>query len=273
MGAEVARWLYICAVVMYSGMLYMLFARAIWRGSSVLAVIYFWLASALPLLIIGVGVERRSFVQMVDPTIQSWAALFGDTLLLPFFAAMLAVAWRTLPLGIGEVAGLHNLAAGPQGDESLKPPWYERWWWRLLPLVFGIGVGLLMHLREAEFYTTLAFNSPTKLFHDIGSYSALVGGLTLTGQYRVDDLPAATPPPPPAARRPYSDQTSGYGHPDDLGTRRGDRRIPRNPAADDLPSFTRADDTGAGPAQEGRTRPIRRPGDGDGDLPDFTRAD
>lgn len=180
MGAETARWLYVSAVVLYSIVVFMMLTRSIRQGSPVLAALWCWMASPLPLLFVAWRLEQRDIRHLVDPTIQSWAFLFGDFVFLPFMGAMLALAWRRLLVDC-EIAGYHNLTAGGPSEFTRMPapvtPWYAKRWWLALTLVIGFGAGLIFHWVDGVNYTELARNSPAKLLHDIGSYSVLFGAL------------------------------------------------------------------------------------------------
>lgn len=158
MGAHVARWLYIGIVVVYAIAVYFMATRSIRAGKWAQAALCCWLASPVPMLFVAVVMERREIRQLLDPSVQSWAFLFGDTLFLPFAVAMLALAWRRLPRTEGT-------------------SWYltkRRW---ATTLMWGFAAGIIAHIREDMFYSDLALNSPTKLLHDICAYAVLVGAV------------------------------------------------------------------------------------------------
>lgn len=96
---------------------------------------------------------------------QSYAFLFGDTIFLPFAAAMAALAWRQTP--------------------ALRDSWAASWQWTAASAVLGIAAGFVFrHINDAKVYLPQAagsFNAPTKLFHDWGTYPVLFGGLVCVG--------------------------------------------------------------------------------------------
>lgn len=138
--------------------LYLLMAIGFSKGNPWVAAGACWLASPIAMMVLATAEPNRGtttlarVASLVDFRHGSWAFLFGDTLFLPIMAAAIAIGWR------------HN--------------WFGlSWHWLVICLVIGVVVGLAFHHHDASFYSEAAFNSPTKLWHDLVAYPVLFGGL------------------------------------------------------------------------------------------------
>lgn len=133
-----------------------LMCLAIWTGKPLLAALTVWLASPVPILGIGVFIEHRNLLDMIDPAKQAYSALFGDLLILPVVIGLLAYAVKRYPV-----------------TTSLN--FYLTMW--ALCFFLGVLTGLLFHLYDAPHYTQLAANSPGKWAHDGSAWPAISTGL------------------------------------------------------------------------------------------------
>lgn len=131
-------------ITLYALAIFGMLVGSIRAGNPMVVIIVCLCASVLPMLLLALAMERRSLAGIADPARQSWAFLFGDTLFLPFMAAMLALGWRRL-----DQMGAH---------------WYNAWWWVGLSALAGLVVGIAFHAMERANFESMAFNSPTKLF-------------------------------------------------------------------------------------------------------------
>lgn len=167
MGEELALTLFVCVVILYAVSMYGLLAASIRYGRPLAAALCCWFASPVPLAVVAIGMERRDVTHLFDPTVQSWAFMFGDTVFLPFMAAMLALGWRRL-----------GPWPGPGGAyRSVKRRWYLTWYWWGGCLVAGVLASSAFHWVDSVNYTASALYSPAKLMHDFCAYSVLSGGL------------------------------------------------------------------------------------------------
>lgn len=93
---------------------------------------------------------------LLDPRTQSWAFLFGDTIMLPIALGAAAYSWRSLP------------ADG----------WYRSTWWLLLSIGVGVVFALVFHfVLNAPNYIKAGngdmMGSPTSIWHDVVVYMTL----------------------------------------------------------------------------------------------------
>lgn len=160
------RLAFIGLVMVYAVTVFLKLTRAIAEGSPFWAAFWALLASPVPMAVVGMVVEVRHPATLFAPSTQSWAFIFGDTVFLPFMAAMLAVAWQ-------------KIDGYPAPEETGKKgaPWYRQSGWRWACAVIGLAAGWIFHLVDMGNYTPLAANSPGKWVHDLGAYATLFGAL------------------------------------------------------------------------------------------------
>ena len=136
-----------------------------WAGAALTAL----LASAIPMALLVATLEQghRTLADVFgNIREQSWMFLFGDTIFLPAAAAMAALAWRASP--------------------QLQDTWATSWWWTASSALAGLLAGCWFRFSNDRPAYQLAgaesaFYSPTKLFHDLGAYPVLFGGLLAVG--------------------------------------------------------------------------------------------
>lgn len=126
---------------------------------SVFAVVAIYVASPIAMLCRAVFHERRSFREVFDLKIGSWAFLIGDTTVLPLASVFIVFGWY-------EVASVESA-------QSMS----------VFLGCFGVGVlvGGLFHAIDGIGYRSAgaqeALSSPTKITHDFCAYPVLLGGL------------------------------------------------------------------------------------------------
>lgn len=145
-------------LIVYTVFAYAQLVQCIRNGQPFMSAAWILLASPAPLYLVAITIEDRS-LKLSEFSIQSWSFLFGDIMVLPVMAAMLAKAWQHLPWQAG-----------------LQVWWQSRLWW-VFCLVIGTSAGIVFHIMERTNYDPLAWNSPSKLIHDFCAYTVLAGGL------------------------------------------------------------------------------------------------
>ena len=109
------------------------------------------------------GVEDARLKGMYNPKTQSWAFLFGDSLVLP--AAMLFIA------------------LGREG--SVLPAFADSGKWLFAAGLIGLVLGNGFHMWEVDSYRKQdamdALDAPTKIWHDYVVYPVLVGTIVWAG--------------------------------------------------------------------------------------------
>ncbi|HSW81145.1 MAG TPA: hypothetical protein VLG40_01995 [Candidatus Saccharimonas sp.] len=126
------------------------------RGNPWWAAAMVWLASPVPILVVGVGMEHRNALDMLNPAKQALSALFGDLLVLPVVVWLLAYAVK-------------------RSSDTAFTQGYG-WLWIGCHVVGQIS-GLLFHAYDSPHYTWLAINSPGKDMHDYLAWVAILAGL------------------------------------------------------------------------------------------------
>jgi|GEM_PF-3669855 len=126
------------------------------RGNRWWAAATIWLASPVPILGVGVGMEQRNVLDMLNPAKQALSALFGDLLVLPVVVWLMAYAVKQ----------------SANTTFTVADRWRWMWCWAV-----GCAGGLLFHLYDAPHYTRLAVNSPSKYTHDYLAWPAIMAGL------------------------------------------------------------------------------------------------
>lgn len=126
---------------------------------ALLAVFAIYAASPIAMWHHATKYEGRSFREVFDLKIGSWAFLIGDTVVLPVMAVFITNTWHE------EVSV----------NETLNPPLV------LGCLAVGVIVGGLFHWLDGNGYKAAgageALDSPTKITHDFCAYPVLFGGL------------------------------------------------------------------------------------------------
>ena len=117
------------------------------------------LFSTVPMLLIGMLVEgREPFTDLMNPRHGSWMFIFGDLIGLPIAGYCLSRYHQT-------VSGV------PEWATSAKTFWG-------IAIISGLAAAYVFrYMNDASAYTPLAFNSPTKLYHDFGAYVLFFGTL------------------------------------------------------------------------------------------------
>jgi hypothetical protein len=80
-------------MLLYGVLIFTLITRSALQGRWLFAMIFVWLASAVPLAVLATFVEQRTLRPLV---FNSWALTFGDPFILPALFALLALAWKRL---------------------------------------------------------------------------------------------------------------------------------------------------------------------------------
>lgn len=120
--------------------------------------------SPLMMLIVRIGWENGKPDGLLDPRTQSWAFLFGDTIMLPIALGAAAYSWRSLP------------AEG----------WHRSTWWFWLSVAVGVVFALVFHfVLNAPNYVKAGngdmMGSPTSIWHDVVVYLSLATLLVFLG--------------------------------------------------------------------------------------------
>lgn len=173
MDGDIVRWGFTVLVVLWAAFVFWQLTDSIQEGAPWRAAAWCWLASPFPMFFVAGGIEGRRLSELFDIRTQSWAFLLGDTVFLPFMAAMLALAWRQISLRQNPASGIWYKPVLPPE----KKPWYTTSAWRVSAGAIGLAAGVVFHLVDMANYTDLAANSPAKLMHDYGAYPTLWGGL------------------------------------------------------------------------------------------------
>jgi len=153
---QLSRSEFLVGSVLIGVVLFATIAIAFTKGNPWIALGTVWMASPIPLMTIATLIEHRSLSDVANLQHGSLALLIGDIILLPAMAAFTAVGRRQV-----------NLSG-----------WAGSWWWLFAALAIGVIAGLTFHHMDQAVYAEAAFNSPTKLWHDLITYPILFGGLT-----------------------------------------------------------------------------------------------
>jgi hypothetical protein len=121
------------------------------------------LVSPPGVILIGVIIERRKLIQLVNPALQSWAFLFGDPILV-IDAALLALV---------------------RPDLVKLYAWGDTWWWWVTSVIVAVVLVAAFRMAEAPRYlgwgASGARMSPTKLAHDELGFPLFAGTLLYLG--------------------------------------------------------------------------------------------
>lgn len=144
---------------------YLLLVGSFWLSrdypviGSLLAVFAIYVASPIAMWRSATKYERRSFREVFDLKIGSWAFLIGDTVVLPLMAVFMTSGWH------------EEVPVTTTVNPSLV----------LGCLGVGVLVGGLFHWLDGLNYKSAgaeeALDSPTKITHDFCAYPVLFGGL------------------------------------------------------------------------------------------------
>lgn len=146
------RMVFLMICLVYAAIDFTLLVYFVRKGFWQSGIICAWAASLVPMYLIGAIMEHRL---LPGPAHQAWSFFFGDSIFLPFAIAMCAVGWRKLPAG----------------------HWYNSPAWLIGSLIIGLAAGYGFHAMDRVNYSSLAWNSPTKLWHDFAAYPILFGGI------------------------------------------------------------------------------------------------
>lgn len=148
---------------LYGPLMYWLLVMNVQRGESLIAPLVVLFVSPILLTFLAVAVEGRTLSELFDPSKQSWAFMFGDSLALTAAAAIAALAWPRIP----------------------QRSWFAGWWWVDISALVGLAAGIRFHLADSTGYRAvgagLLLDSPTKIAHDLVTYPVLFGALLCVG--------------------------------------------------------------------------------------------
>lgn len=158
MTGELLRNIFLAGLVVAGICLYIILTSSMENGRKWWAVLAIWVSSPIAILSVGVIMEHRRVLDMVNPATQSWAALFSDVGPLPAAAAIAA-------------AGISYTRFRAYRWESPHPCV------KVVCGLAGVLAGILFHRYDAPHYTELARNSPGMLTHDFLAFPVIFGGL------------------------------------------------------------------------------------------------
>lgn len=157
-----ARWTFTAFMVVWAFLLYAVMVgnanygqRRWWN--MMLPVVCVWAASPGLLTFLGAVLERRSVIDLLDPSIGSWAYLGGDIFIFPLLVSAGTAGWHLLHPRLYRIFG--------------------SWQWFVVSLAVGAIAAAAFRLEAVELArqagVTWPIESLTKIAHDFCAYLAL----------------------------------------------------------------------------------------------------